>query len=120
VIDEQKEGTRNEFQLKLDQLVAEVIKKSCMFILFFKKTKFKMFQEGEDNFITKMYGGGLHIIPWPPLNDIAWFKELSKIKRKLNKQGTKYDNARTFLQNTKLIMAKLKVCKHNITSNNDL
>jgi hypothetical protein len=59
-----------------------------------------------------MYGGGLNIIPWPVFNDIAWFKKLSIIKATLDKQDTKYENARTFLQNTKVIMAKLKVCKH--------
>ncbi len=47
-----------------------------------------------------MYNGGLDIIPWPLFNDAAWFKTLSKVK-----------NARIFLQNTKVIMAKLKVCK---------
>ncbi|PKY62176.1 hypothetical protein RhiirA4_525664, partial [Rhizophagus irregularis] len=78
-----------EFQLKFDQLVAE---------------------EGGDNFVTRMYGGGLNIIPWPVFNDVAWFKRLSIIKTSLDKQETKYENARTFLQNTKVIMAKLKIC----------
>ncbi|PKK70959.1 hypothetical protein RhiirC2_443579 [Rhizophagus irregularis] len=84
-----KNGITKEFQLKLDKLVAE---------------------EGGDNFITKMYGGGLNIIAWPVFHDVAWFKKLSNIKNKLDKQETKYENAKTFLQNTKLIMAKLKIC----------
>ena len=69
-----------------------------------------MFQEGEDNFISKMYKGGLDIIPWPMFNDTAWFKTLSNINNKLDMQIEKYENARTFLQNTKIIMAKLMVC----------
>ncbi len=73
-----------------------------------------MFQEGEDNFISRMYKGGLDIIPWPMFNDIAWFKTLSKVKNKLDKQEAKYENARAFLQNTKVIMAKLKVCEYYI------
>ncbi|CAG8588725.1 6761_t:CDS:10 [Rhizophagus irregularis] len=84
-----KNGITKEFQLKLDKLVAE---------------------EGGDNFITKMYGGGLSIIAWPVFHDVAWFKKLSKIKIKLDEQETKYENAKTFLQNTKVIMAKLKIC----------
>ncbi|GES77132.1 hypothetical protein GLOIN_2v1781568 [Rhizophagus clarus] len=84
-----KDEISREFQLKFDQLVAE---------------------EGGDNFVTRMYGGGLNIIPWPVFNDTAWFKKLSIIKTTLDKQETKYENARTFLQNTKVIMAKLKIC----------
>ena len=64
-----------------------------------------------------MYRGGLNIIPWPVFNDIAWFKRLTVIKQMLEKQETKYENARTFIQNTKVIMAKLKV--RNVTSNDE-
>jgi hypothetical protein len=63
-----------------------------------------------------MYKGGLDIIPWPMFNDAAWFKTLSIINKKLDKQEVKYENARTFLQSTKVIMAKLKVCK-NVLNN---
>ncbi|GES77129.1 hypothetical protein GLOIN_2v1781565 [Rhizophagus clarus] len=78
-----------EFQSKFDQLIAE--------------------EEG-DNFITKMYGGGLNIIPWPVFGDSAWFKTLSLVNKKLEKQKVKYENAITFLQNIKILMAKLKIC----------
>ncbi|GES75141.1 hypothetical protein GLOIN_2v1781568 [Rhizophagus clarus] len=84
-----KDGIKKEFQLKLSQLVKE---------------------EGEDNFISRMYRGGLNIIPWPVFNDIAWFKQLSQIKKRLDEQETKYENARAFLHNTKVIMAKLMIC----------
>ncbi|POG65607.1 hypothetical protein GLOIN_2v1665293 [Rhizophagus irregularis DAOM 181602=DAOM 197198] len=84
-----KEDIVREFRLKFSQLVSE---------------------EGEDNFISRMYKGGLDIIPWPMFNDASWFKTLSKVNKKLDKQEAKYENARTFLQNTKVIMAKLKIC----------
>ncbi|CAB4480240.1 unnamed protein product [Rhizophagus irregularis] len=84
-----KDGIIREFQSKFDQLIAE---------------------EGEDNFITRMYGGGLDIMPWPVFGEIAWFKTLSIINKKLEKQKVKYENAITFLQNIKVIMAKLKIC----------
>ena len=56
-----------------------------------------------------MYKGGIDIIPWPTFNDAAWFKNLSSISKKLIRQEEKHENARTFLQNTKIIMTKLKV-----------
>jgi len=56
-----------------------------------------------------MYRGGLDIISWPMFNEAAWFKTLSSINNKLDEQKAKDENARTFLQNTKIIMAKLKV-----------
>ncbi|CAG8578190.1 5341_t:CDS:10, partial [Racocetra persica] len=65
---------------------------------------------GENNFITNMFPGGLNIIPWPIFNDPKWFNSLKDIKKMLDKQDAKYENARTFLQNTKVFMAKLKVC----------
>ena len=61
-----------------------------------------------------MYNGGLDIIPWPMFNDAAWFKTLLNVNKKLDKQDARYENARTFLENTKAIMAKLKVCKYNV------
>ncbi|CAI2161359.1 15834_t:CDS:10 [Funneliformis geosporum] len=84
-----KEDIVREFQSKISQLVSE---------------------GGKDNFISRMYKGGLDIIPWPMFNDAGWFKTLSNVNKDLEKQKAKYDNARTFLQNTKLIMAKLKIC----------
>ncbi|CAG8505521.1 11511_t:CDS:10 [Funneliformis caledonium] len=89
VPDADSDGIHQEFRLRFSQLVSD---------------------EGEDNFISRMYQGGLDIIPWPIFNDSAWFKTLSKLKRRLDKQEAKYDNARTFLRNTKVLMAKLKIC----------
>ena len=57
-----------------------------------------------------MYKDGLNIMPWPIFNDAAWFRSLTKVKNILDQQEAKYENARIFLQNTKVIMAKLKVC----------
>ncbi|CAJ0875333.1 10269_t:CDS:10 [Entrophospora sp. SA101] len=84
-----RKGIVDEFHLKFEDLVKK---------------------QGEDNFITRMYKSGLTIFPWPLFNDPAWFKTLKTVKKKLDKQKAKYENARTFLQNTKVIMAKLKIC----------
>jgi hypothetical protein len=48
-------------------------------------------------------------MPWPVFNDAAWFKCLVKVKSILDEQETKYENSQIFLQNIKVIMAKLKV-----------
>ena len=56
-----------------------------------------------------MYKDDLNIMPWPIFNDAAWFKSLAKVKDILDQQETKYENARIFLQNVKVMMAKLKV-----------
>ncbi|CAI2161648.1 17233_t:CDS:10, partial [Funneliformis geosporum] len=77
---------------------------------FYSRFEQLVTEEGEDNFITKMYKGGLNIMPWPIFNDAAWFKALAEVKSILDEQETKYVNARIFLQNIKVIMAKLKVC----------
>ncbi|CAG8627601.1 5823_t:CDS:2 [Funneliformis caledonium] len=81
-----QEDIVREFQSKFSQLISE---------------------EGKDNFISRMYKGRLDIIPWSMFNDAGCFKTLSNVNKDL--ENAKYENARTFLQNTKLIMAKLKL-----------
>src|SRR6185295_6692071 len=84
-----QKGIVDEFRLKFEDLVQK---------------------QGEDNFVIRMYKDGLAIFPWPLFNEPAWFRTLKMVGRKLDDQKAKYDNARTFLQNTKVIMAKLKIC----------
>ncbi|CAG8537034.1 3581_t:CDS:10, partial [Racocetra persica] len=100
------------FQAKLCIIIKDVPKQDRDDIVREFSLKFNALvaEEGENNFITRMYPSGLSIIPWPIFNDPAWFKSLIDIKRLLDKQQPKYENARTFLQNTKVIMAKLKIC----------
>ncbi|GBC07437.1 hypothetical protein RclHR1_07470002 [Rhizophagus clarus] len=100
------------FQAKLCIIIKDVPKNDKDEIVREFKSKFSQIvsEEGEDNFISRMYKGGLDIIPWPMFNDAAWFKTLSTVNKKLDKQEIKYENARTFLQSTKVIMAKLKIC----------
>jgi hypothetical protein len=56
----------------------------------------------------------MDIISLPTFNDASWFKNLANISKKLFKQEEKHENAKTFFQNVKVIMAKLKVCKYYI------
>ncbi|CAG8536204.1 13159_t:CDS:2 [Funneliformis caledonium] len=64
------------------------------------------FQSKFLNWFLRIYKGGLDINPWPMFNDAGWFKTLSNVNKDLEKQKAKYENARSYLQNTKLIMAK--------------
>ncbi|CAG8854868.1 41446_t:CDS:2, partial [Gigaspora margarita] len=98
------------FQAKLCIIIKDVPKQDRDGIVSEFSLRFRtmVMQEGENNFITKMYPGGLNINPWPMFNNSEWFKSLRDIKKMLDKQDAKYNNARTFLQNTKVFMAKLK------------
>ncbi|CAI2161360.1 13694_t:CDS:10 [Funneliformis geosporum] len=100
------------FQAKLCVIIKDVPKADKEDIVKEFKSKFSQLvaEEGEDNFISRMYKGGLDIIPWPMFNDASWFKTLSKVNKNLNNQEPRYENARNFLRNTKVIMAKLKIC----------
>ncbi|CAG8569503.1 21294_t:CDS:10, partial [Gigaspora rosea] len=100
------------FQAKLCIIIKDVPKQDHDGVLSEFSLRFRtmVMQEGENNFITKMYPGGLNINPWPMFNNPDWFKSLRDIKKMLDKQDVKYNNARTFLQNTKVVMAKLKIC----------
>jgi len=100
------------FQAKLCVIIKDVPRADKEDIVKEFKSKFSQLvaDEGEDNFISRMYKGGLDIIPWPMFNDASWFKTLSKVNKNLNDQEPRYENARNFLQNTKVIMAKLKIC----------
>ncbi|CAB5384282.1 unnamed protein product [Rhizophagus irregularis] len=106
------ESDPNIFQARLCVIIKDVPKLDRDYITreFQSKVDQLFSEEVEDNFITRMCGNGLDIISWPVLGDIAWFKKLFIFKTKLDKLETKYENARAFLQNTKVIMAKLKIC----------
>lgn len=56
-----------------------------------------------------MYEGRIDIVSWPKFDDAGWSKALSNISKKLVRQEAKHEDANDFLQNIKIIMAKLKV-----------
>ncbi|CAG8734000.1 16953_t:CDS:10, partial [Gigaspora margarita] len=100
------------FQAKLCIIIKDVPKRDRDGIMSEFSLRFSemVMQEGENNFITKMFSGGLSIYAWPKFNNPEWYKSLIEIKKMLDKQDAKYNNARAFLQNTKVFMAKLKIC----------
>ncbi|KAJ3232590.1 hypothetical protein HDU81_002853 [Chytriomyces hyalinus] len=84
-----REGVVTEFKYKIAEMVA---------------------REGEDNFITRLHGNGVAIVPYPIFNDLAFFTHLIKLQNMLDAQKCKYQNALIFSKSIKVLMAKLKVC----------
>ncbi|CAG8722220.1 42093_t:CDS:10, partial [Gigaspora margarita] len=67
--------------------------------------------EGENNFISRIYTGKIDIYAWPMFNEMNWYTTLDKLKDKLDKTDFTYINAYRFLENAKLMLAKLLTLK---------
>ncbi|CAJ0749831.1 22657_t:CDS:10 [Entrophospora sp. SA101] len=63
-----QDGIVDEFRFKFDDLVRD---------------------QGEDNFITRMYKSGLTILPWPLFNDPAWFKNFENCQKNIGYSKSK-------------------------------
>ena len=81
------------------------------------RLKFQMIVEVEQssNFITRLHGGKLHIIPWPVIESREFYNLFPHLKGMLDKQTITHPAAGVFLQKLKTLMAKLKVTV-NVTS----
>jgi hypothetical protein len=66
-------------------------------------------QEQRANFITRLHGGKLDIIPWPVIESKEFYKLFSALKKRLNSQKISHTTAGEFLFTIKTLMAKLKV-----------
>lgn len=65
--------------------------------------------EQEANFITRLHGGKLDIIPWPVIESKQFYQLFQKLKKRLDKQVLTHTSAGEFLVMIKTLMAKLKV-----------
>lgn len=68
-----------------------------------------MEQEQDANFISRLHGGKLKIIPWPVIESKGFYKLFSTLKKLLDLQKTSHTTASEFLLTIKTLMAKLKV-----------
>jgi hypothetical protein len=66
-------------------------------------------QERGANFISRLHGGKLDIIPFPVVESPEFYKLLSTLKRRLDIQMVSHSAAGGFLHTMKTLMAKLKV-----------
>ncbi|KAG9013251.1 hypothetical protein FRB93_000774 [Tulasnella sp. JGI-2019a] len=74
------------------------------------KTKFMQIVERDqaNNFITKLHGGQLTVIPWNVIGSPEFYTLFSKISKLLFNQKTTHSSAREFLVTLKTVMAILK------------
>jgi hypothetical protein len=66
-------------------------------------------QEQDDNFISRLHGGKLDIIPWPAIESTDSYKLFGVLKRRLDLQKISHPTAGAFLHTIKTLMAKIKV-----------
>jgi hypothetical protein len=66
-------------------------------------------QEQGANFISRLHGGKLEIIPWPVIESKEFYKLFSALKKRLDLQKISHMTAGEFLHTIKTLMAKLKV-----------
>ncbi|KIJ61761.1 hypothetical protein HYDPIDRAFT_115585 [Hydnomerulius pinastri MD-312] len=87
VVDSDKAEIAREFSLKFQQIVEE---------------------EQDANFISRLHGGKLNIIPWPVIESKDFYKLFPTLKRRLDQQLVTHKAAGEFLHLMKTLMAKLK------------
>ena len=68
-----------------------------------------MQQEQDANFISRLHGGKLDIIPFPVIKTREFYKLFTALKRRLELQKISHPAAGEFLYTIKTLMAKLKV-----------
>jgi len=66
-------------------------------------------QEQDANFISRLHGGKLNIIPWPVIESKNFYKLFAALKKRLDLQNISHPTAGEFLHTIKTLMAKLKV-----------
>ncbi|KAI9443938.1 hypothetical protein H4582DRAFT_1807523, partial [Lactarius indigo] len=65
-------------------------------------------QEQDANFISRLHGGRLNIIPWPVIESRNFYKLFATLKKRLDLQKVSHPTAGEFLYTIKTLMAKLK------------
>ena len=68
-----------------------------------------MQQEQKANFISRLHGGKLDIIPFPVIKSREFYKLFAALKKRLDLQKISHPAAGEFLYTIKTLMAKLKV-----------
>ena len=72
--------------------------------------------ERDSNFITRLHGGKLNIIPWPVIESEGFYQLFRRVKKALDQQPVSHHTAGEFLLSLKTLMAKLKVRLKNLLS----
>ncbi|KAI0294252.1 hypothetical protein B0F90DRAFT_1670558 [Multifurca ochricompacta] len=88
VVEPDKDEITHEFSLKFQKIVQ---------------------QEQDANFISRLHGGKLDIIPWPVIESKDFYNLFATLKKRLDQQDVSHPAAGEFLHTTKTLMAKLKL-----------
>ncbi|KAI0250874.1 hypothetical protein BJV78DRAFT_526274 [Lactifluus subvellereus] len=98
------------FQSTLVIIIKDVVEPDKNEITREFSSKFqKIVEEEQDaNFISRLHGGKLDIIPWPVIESKEFYKLFAILKRRLDLQNVSYPTAGEFLHTIKTLMAKLK------------
>ncbi|KAI9462741.1 hypothetical protein F5148DRAFT_1212347 [Russula earlei] len=98
------------FQSTLIIIIKDVMDTDKMEIVDEFSLKFQKIveQEQDANFISRLHGGKLEIMPWPVIESKEFYKEFFTLKKRLDLQKTSHQTAGQFLHTIKTLMAKLK------------
>ncbi|KAH9164611.1 hypothetical protein EDB89DRAFT_2247116 [Lactarius sanguifluus] len=98
------------FQSTLVIIIKDVVEPDKLEITREFSTKFQKIvqQEQDANFISRLHGGKLEIIPWPVIESKEFYKLFATLKRRLDLQKISHSTAGEFLHTIKTLMAKLK------------
>lgn len=66
-------------------------------------------QEQTINFISRLHGGKVDIMPWPVVESGQFYQLFETIKRRLDEQKISHPTAGGFFHTIKVLIAKLKV-----------
>ncbi|KAI9453845.1 hypothetical protein BJY52DRAFT_1225384 [Lactarius psammicola] len=99
------------FQSTLVIIIKDVVEPDKLEITREFSTKFQKIvqQEQDANFISRLHGGKLEIIPWPVIESKEFYKLFATLKRRLDLQKISHSTAGEFLHTVKTLMAKLKL-----------
>ncbi|KAN0136209.1 hypothetical protein V8E53_006069 [Lactarius tabidus] len=98
------------FQSTLVIIIKDVVEPDKLEIAREFSLKFQKIvqQEKDDNFISRLHGGKLDIMPWPVIESREFYKLFATLKARLDQQTFSHPTAGEFLHTIKTLMAKLK------------
>ncbi|KAH9005432.1 hypothetical protein EDB86DRAFT_2825090 [Lactarius hatsudake] len=98
------------FQSTLVIIIKDVLEPDTVEITREFSLKFQQIvqQEQDANFISRLHGGKLDIIPFPVIKSREFYKLFATLKRRLDLQNISHPAAGEFLFTMKTLMAKLK------------
>ncbi|KAH9992107.1 hypothetical protein BJV77DRAFT_1003498 [Russula vinacea] len=98
------------FQSTLVIIIKDVVNTDSVEIADEFSLKFQRIveQEQDSNFISRLHGGKLEIMPWPVIESKGFYKLFSTLKKRLDLQKTSHSTASEFLHTFRTLMAKLK------------